>query len=431
MTGESWNHEVGAISWFEIDTTSIIAHELGHTLDLGHPTGGVNPIDPSVMTAGPDTGQIRRRDLYQYDYKCIDESRGNLRNLSGKYYYVNNSTLSGPTTFTGSFDVAKLTPGLSWNNWLSWSWSGITSSCSSWSRGLNSPNTQCVDDSLSNSSRYGVGFLEATFREDTSWDRTIFSNYQDSQLPNTSGLYEQGNLVNYYRSNDSFQTQSNLGYLYHCNSMTGWMSCSSSSNLYSGHKLALAWDEQHSRTVVGWLDQTRQNNNTDRRIMLSVGYTTEISLFNTPIMTLAEPDTLGTRRSAITPGLACKQNAAYGSRDCILAYVPDDTVNGDIKITAFSITQSINRYVIFNIASDRSLFTGARTANDIAIWYHDSKFWIAYKGFDLLNKSSMYIYSSSNGGYTWSYHQKYPTSSPTGPSAVGYWSGNNILTWVE
>ena len=200
--------------------------------------------------------------------------------------------------------------------------------------------------------------------------------------------------------------------------MTGFLTCSSASYVYSGKGIAVAWDDYNQRTVNVWVNQNRLDNSDDRELMVSVGH---INHYRLP-----EPDGFGVR-SSVTPGLACKDNAAAGGYDCVVAYVDTSNSYNQVSVRRFINFQSGNRY--YALSGSTSLVSNAYTSERIALWYANGKFWLALRGSS--PGQSIAVYSSPDS-LTWTAESYNVGTSPIGPSAVGYYTGSiNILVYAN
>ena len=404
--GVSNNWGVDELGGGRNDLLHNVAHEFGHTLNLGHPAGG----EPSLMSSGLFS-TTRYRDVYGYDKKCAIQV-GKERKLSGKSTSHSSGTFGSTTTWTGSWELAKGAIGVTYKT-SSWQWAaGYIKKDSGfrhgWTQGLNTSNSSDFYFDYSSVMPRPVVWRDRTIGR----DRLFWTDWLEVPNWNPNGLH----LVRQRYSDNSFAT-STTQYMQVCNTMTGWMTCSSKSNMVSGKPITVAWDDSISRSHTVWTRQTRNNTTAEREVLISTGSVSDI--------TVPVPTSLGVQ-SAVSPGVACK-NGAAGGYDCVVVYNDDSNILSLTQAQRFSAYAGSNRFELDLEGVERNVSTGSTTFNSIAVWYHNSYFWVALVS--IYPNHPIRVFRSTNGA-TWSLFTSFP-SSPVGPSAVSYWTGNNQLVWFE
>jgi len=165
------------------------------------------------------------------------------------------------------------------------------------------------------------------------------------------------------------------------------------------------------------LNQDRTDDDENREIRISVGYINDGLLPNQ--LTIDDLD------SWVPPGVACDDGAA-GGYDCILVYADESETVGQLYVRRFSAVGSMP----YSLSVDSPTYTvgmagTVRTAGRIAAWYHNSKFWIAFRP---INQGQELAIMNSTNGSSWNVVGSYgytaigpsATTAPTGVSIVAY-----------
>jgi hypothetical protein len=407
--GDTNTWSSGDVTWPEIDMVGLLAHEFGHTLNLGHPQYG----EAAVMNFA--RGTTRYRDLYAWDLKCAQEYSGHRNLAAYRRFHLSDGTLSGPWNFTGDWTVSQASAGVTWHtgNWDRAA--AFKGGCWSWTRELNRSNSPClpqIDD------RVGIGPTEATWREDESVDRVFYSTWSESPSWQTDAKHQ----ARYERSSDGFvnSTRASMSF---CSTMSDWMECSNSQPLYTGKQMAFAWDNwsARNRTVSAWARQTRLDDSEDRELLISIGY---IHHWRLP-----EPDSLGVQTS-IPPAVACDYFSA-GNYDCVVAFTEQSDSLHRLKTRRFYTQEGLNRYRITEQSLDPNIHTVAngvvRTVSPVALWFKEGYFWLLYRGIGPNNP--MDLYRSSNGA-DW-IHVQALSDSGLGLSAASYFQHADFVVYAR
>jgi hypothetical protein len=402
-SGTPWGWSTGEIAAGEYDLMQTLVHEFGHTQLLGHPGSSEAAV---MQPTSNSIGRTRQRDLYQWDLKCSAELSG-TRELGGyrRNHQTDGSFIDPEVLYTGSLTATNGTLNISTASGI-WRYSSVinenTGDSFFWTDGMYD-----TGNVIGNIDREVGVFRATTWREDSTIERTIYTDWEDSTAYDWSGTHR----LRYVRSSDGFVAET-VGALSHCSSMSAWMTCSGTTAMSSGKRVSVAWDDQHSRSVIAWVNQNRQDDSDDRDIKVSVGYIAHT--------TLPSPTSLGVK-SQVSPGLACKEDAA-GGYDCVIAYVDLTDEMHSVQVKRFSVTMGLFKY---NLSVDATTRTVAEsTSSPIAAWYNDGKFWLAFRistGFQ-----NTRIYESSDGA-TWTQNGSSWGYSNVGPSVASHYTSGNIL----
>ena len=385
-------------------------HEAIHSMNITHPSQTEGALVAQSGALGTFQNN-RGRDLYEYDLKCLEEI-ASFRNLTGTYRAHTNSVFGNANTLndmdqdatTGSVGVTKNYV----NNLGAWNVSSTYRNGS----GVWRPTSNCCSKYIEFQPQNTSGWYGAVWRENENMDRVFYSDWRDDvQYSNAAKDRER-----YLRSSNGFFNTSGSGQLSHCSIMNGFMQCSLTQGVFTGKKIAVAWDTYVNRSQTAWVNQNRLGNSSSREIFIATGHVNE--------WTLPTPFKTGLQ-SNVSPGLACGGFLSAGNYDCVLAYVPQDDPLGRVKVRRFYSSQNSTNYTLQFDPNEFSV-PFATTANSIALWYHDGKYWLAIRS-ALIVGQPILIYSSSDGAI-WSYKQQ-GDESDIGPSAVGYQeTGTNYLS---
>jgi hypothetical protein len=411
--GKYWLYSTGAPKAGYTDFAVLMAHELGHTHNMLHPQCG----EKCTIEDPIGINTIRQRDPAHYDHKCTWET-GGYRSLTPYYRFQSSGTFGSEQQITLSTSVFKSGAAV---NKISGVFdvnaAFLTSNGGSWVPYIGSTTAK----SLGLLTKTSIGPTPTVWREDDSIDRVFYTYYYP-----LSGDYtvNESIPVSYVRSSNDFQNRTSGG-LYRCNSMTSWMSCSSTSRITSAERIAVAWDDLTNRSVTVWADLDRADNASNGDVNISTGY-----IYHT---TIPEPDSIGVS-SSVSPGVACKAYQAYGGNDCIVAYVDQNDNLGRIRVKTFYnlpyTSSPPYRYKIYNVQGGGVLDQNMRTASGIAAWYQNGYFYLAFR--PTWTSQNLAVYYSYNGYQNWTQSSSFGSStySVTAPSAASCYAGSyNTLVY--
>ena len=363
---------------FVRDVAGIIAHELGHTQDLGHPVAG----EQCVM--GGIDADARLRDLYEYDFLCSSEISGR-RGGEGVQIVHGPSGLGSPTVFTGGLVALKATVGLTFDGPSAGFAATFHNNVAiKWDEHLDGGAVNINETDSEN----GIGFASAVFVEDLAdIDRIFYSYWRDQP---TAYVATSVHYVRQVRSTDEFVSDQTADYFEHCTSMTGFLTCTDTVPLASRGAVAVGYaDGLTRRTVMAWAHQDhswRNENAEANEIRIAVGKVSDD--------TIAQPELSGVR-SAVAPGLACKTDF-FGSWDCLLAYVPASDMLNTIYTRRLQIAPTATGYDV-NVDAAYPLAATARSANGLTAWWHSvhGRFYVAYRSTSV--GQPLAVQSTTNG----------------------------------
>ena len=127
--------------------------------------------------------------------------------------------------------------------------------------------------------------------------------------------------------------------------------------------------------------------------------------------------------------MACKAFEARGY-DCLVAVVPQTDGIMNIQLHRFWSSAGSTNYVMHKDSSITS-FINAPTASRIAVWYHDDRWWLAYR--TMYSGNQLVVFTSPDT-VNWSWGPDgvaYSGYTDIGPSAASYWRGNNALLYTR
>jgi hypothetical protein len=321
-------------------------------------------------------------------------------------------TFAAEATPFGTLTQSSASPGITWLSGIAVFSAAAKQTGSDptlwWARSLSTASIREFDST----DKDLIGQLtEGTFREDTTQNRVFWITPHEYPTALDGGSSPH---VSYRRSSDGFDTSS-WGNLKECTTMTGFMTCSSSEYIQSSKEPAIAWAPSVSRSIFAWVNQNRQNDTDQREIRIAVGYVNQYTL---PVAT-------GTgMQSNVGPGIACSTGNANGY-DCLMAYVPQSDGGHYIRLRRFTPAAGKERHTL-SWDSTATTFN-VSTASRIAVWYHDAKWWLAYRS---SNSNQNVFVRSSTDSVTWS-DSSLLAYSDVGPTAIAYWTLNNNLFYVN
>jgi hypothetical protein len=280
--------------------------------------------------------------LYAYDIKCVNE----INTLRERWPFVRKIT-SGvwDAEYEADFNISPVTDvALGFTSFEGGSpvaLAGVRSDCVAW-RGNSAFDPPCTGADVA----LGIGPANVRWKEFSGDDRVVWS--QTSQVndslanANESSDPISKHRVRYSRSSDGFVSNIN-GYLSSCSSMASFMSCASTTPIFSGESTASAFLSsdfgpgfEGGVTVFAWTNQQRDSfGNQDQMIKVAVGMTS--------VTTLPTPTDLGVR-STVAPGIACSATAS--PYKCVVAYVDPFDATAQVRIKRFNVSRGASKFDI-------------------------------------------------------------------------------------
>lgn len=409
----------GTITSGAQDLVTVLAHELIHALNIGHPAAGVS------ATVGP-TG-ARGRQLYQYDLECTAGTAGSLSGFREQEATRRDVTSSGATVTIGSryavkSAVAKVAAG--WTDVTGgWAWLSAYQGSSAGEWDLNANGTTVAMPLVDETA--GVGLVPGAFREVAGYEHVLFSSPVDDTGQTDPNSRHQ--LMATYSTNNF--SGSILTAMRQCTTMTGPMQCSSPNrtDIFTSGRVAVGYLADIGRTVLAWSSQDRSSTNASANselVKVAVGSVDSSAGLIVPV-----PTSMG-RRTSVPPALACYEDGIDGY-DCILFYVPAEDDAYQLSSRRFSVTWNAgsNRYTLTWEPNPRQV--PAYTGNPVAAWYmtSSSRVYVAYRDLGVGNPLKAI---SSADGITWTVVGSTLGDIISGPSAASMWRGDsNILMYVR
>jgi len=397
------------------DISGTVAHEFGHSLGLGHCNDDVDESNVYCIMRTSTTPNANWRALYEWEYQCtVDNS-----SFRDNYAYRREHTSSGfgsPTQISNTNNIVKATSGITYDPTAKYTSIYHETSTYAWDE-YGGSNTDITNPSTYN----GSGLVNTIWRESTGTDRMIYSYWDDDGSDYT---LDSVHIVRQIRSTNEFSSQTNEN-LSRCTSMTGWMTCSSTTDVDSYGPISFGFLDDIDRTVSVWMnhDRTDYSNFDDfNEIYISVGHVND--------STLSIPHQTDIRTS-VPPSVSCLEDFS-GSYDCIMTYVNISDMTNTIKSRRFYVSTGTNNYNITLDSTEYTVNSNAKTASPMALWYisTNSKFYLAFRSSE--TNQNINIYESNTSGTSWTLITSNLDYSITGPSAVGVFRGsNNQLVYTQ
>ena len=409
--GGSFNWGGAGLTSGQFDIIHHLAHEMGHSLSLDHPTGSIYAV---MRTTAGETGQTRRRELYKYDIDCEEQLAG-VRQTGGYYSLFFNGGLSSAIKWTNNWTLSKGTIGsdstLSHINFfVNGDENGGSDQNSIWTKFANESNENVF---MTNGAKMAFSPTAMSFKDDTSNRDFVYYNNGTAEYPINYNATSSRRLIRRYSSAFETSNSSEL-FVRRCNGMSSSSSCSNSINILTVDRPSYAWNDWLNQSHFLWLETDKSNPSNHKKIQIASGQISD-SVF-------PEPVNLNNARSAVTPGLACKSFDA-GGYDCIIAYVDPDDSLATISVERFYIDQP-GTYHAMN--REGTIYTvdyyTARTHSPIAAWWHDGDFYIAFRSAETGQPVRVW---KSDEGDSWTQLGSVSIDSFVGPSALPQQQGNS------
>ncbi len=437
-TCEPVNYDNGMVQPLTTDYVSVLVHEFGHTLGLGHPDGhggstvlgapaGCAPAAAADegMSTMLGSNNAATRDLHEWDYRCAPLVAG-TRSVA----FERALTGSGGVGLEGYWTSgAKGTVGLTYDGGTP-KFAGVAHDGTSFKWDEDVDGTGLA--SISGPSAYnGAPITTSVFREDPSIDRVIYSYWDDEDaldvVPDNDDDYkpDAGHvLLQVLSSNEFVSGTSPPDFLRACSVAGATCLTANRKKIYTSHRPSIAyWNEGGAnRTVFTWVHRDPHGGghlSTSNQLRISVG--------TIDSWTLAAP-TVTTLRSSTAPGVACFEDFASPAEwDCLLAYVPATNLENPVRVRRFRIEGAAMPYSVVFDTTDFA--TGMQSGHALAMWYQTStdRFYLAAKDQTGLYGYDLVRVRTSPLGDSWTFHTS-SSYSNSGPSAASAWRGdNNIL----
>jgi len=411
------------------DMVAILTHEFGHSLNIGHPPDN---DDSSGIVRGL-MGATARRDLYQNDIECAEVYYDSAWRLL---------TLRQTSFTSGSFSSSVYAYGTSSTGGVSAGGANKTPDQfrGSYFQGIWSPWTAMYVDrytsgSLSLGSSHFLPIAPLRIHR-----RELSPVLRDALIVMPRAATSYGILATerwtpqVYQSTTGFDggVDSNLPLVECSTPSSGFMTgCASHKSVVTLRRPVAGYDDYRNRTVVAWthLNRSHPAVAANHDVRVSWGFY-DGSLNNARI--LAPSTSLGVR-SDVSPGLACKYYQAGQFSDCMLAYTDIADPTNRIKFRRFYAQSNGQYYYPVVEGQDQTIDSAQwhRTASPIALFYHNSKWWVVFKLALATGAGSLRVYSSPKGlTNTWTYHGTLGYSA-TGANAIGDWTISNRVHWAN
>lgn len=398
-----------ALDWYingvnsQLDIVSLLVHEFGHALGLWHPSEVVGG-DPSNGNSVMNTSQSHqiwiRRHLFPWDTDCSDDPvlpalnhhRERRKVIEYRWQRFKDSGSEHGNVVNSSKDVVK---GFCSGGYLRDDmdrYYGLYDDDSIRTSFVNSdgnlsfssePNFTIED--LTNPGLYIAPVLMTPLEHSGANQdhRITFNDTRDgASSPYTLNDPPE---VKYIRSNDFFVSQFSGPFNYkYCTNST----CSQTQEVQTHIPLVSSWDDFSGNTVFAFV-QTNRDFSGHGQIYLIPGYFSGSNLNlrePVPLSTLTPPndpyqDMAFSLKSQVRPGIACAPNRLDFDYNCILAWVDNGIMDGNILYTYFRVD---NDTIVWtpNSIKVRSNHTSVSTVSGVSAAFFNDSFWLAWKTID-------------------------------------------------
>jgi hypothetical protein len=409
-TAIGWGN--GAISAIP-DVASGTAHEGIHAQDIGHPAAG-SGIGATVSSAAA-TGAIGRN-LFQYDLECTNAKR---RSVLGYKRSVTSSGVGSAVVISSTEPVTKAAAGMTYV-------SGSVIFVAGLHRGTFAAFDQGADGGATSfgtlvSQFNGVGMVPGLARETPAVDRVFYSYFvDDPSQTNWSSVH----TLRQIRSTNKF-TSSAVSDVLECLTSGGWYTCATTAPVRTTGRVAVAYLGDLDVSLFAWTHHDKGSWGTAptaEEIRIAIGMVDDTTLpisFKTGI------------RSAVSPGMTCREDEIGGS-DCILLYVPIGDRTNPIMSRRFSVSGAdTHHYTLAFDAAAVSIGGSAATGNPLAVWYiqDTDEIYVSYRS--SAANQRLQVRKRSNAG-TWSAASTSVDDIIGGPTVASMWRGtNNVLIYTK
>jgi|GEM_PF-2304187 len=408
--------DTGSIASGRKSLVDTLLHEFGHTLNLGHIQDAMGNIAYGAIMGKPQTGFHARTSPFYWDYRCLRDNGNEHRTGKAAVHQVANGVVGSEQGITSSWNFAKISSGYTVENGMSSPSLVFKKKSSSdtwtWTRGIGWTNS----DNISSISNYdGAGASDFVVKEHDE-DRQILLNLPRHGYPSNYDRYEK-HSPRWVISSNEFNSEV-YSDMRHCTHFAGFMNCIASEKVYAGLPVSVAHHDTLDATVFAWVNQTRDGSSDDHEIFVAAGR--------------AADGVVGKKfasgvKSLVQPGIACKNNDAAGY-DCVVVYVDINSSSYAVMVKRLYILSGVSHYNVYFNSLAFAVGSGVRSANRVAAFHHDGDWWVAVKRMEYGN--DIYLYTSSNGS-SWTHKTTIATDAITGPSAVGWRTTDNLISYVK
>lgn len=356
----------------EYDAVAGLAHELAHSIGIDHPSASyISPQNPSIdatVATGLSNGDQRRRSLYWYDQRCVEESMPTGRMLDGVGHVQYPSGLGGEVYYGEfvSFDHRNLID-----------YPGDTTGRMShlvreqgnflYRRGASSEPIRTL------AANFAGPAPTLFFAQGASQPWRVYYGRVVSGLHDFLGPDERHHAHVIYSPNE-FASSAEFP-LYECDSMSSFENCSffAWDPIFVSEPITAAYDDFSGRNVFVWAEQARDPF-ADGDLRLSIGET------SAPILVPSSP-VLG--RTHAKPAVACKKFHATGmdgtAYDCIIAFSDAGAADGRILVRRFYSQAGPTHYSpVFDSGTTVVNGTDAEAVGGVEAWWFDGHWYLAF-----------------------------------------------------